>query len=67
MFRSYHHLQAERLNLSPQEGVEACRIVRLPRVLDNEHTYVGNFVHPTQLPSSTPEKHYFSASGTHIC
>jgi hypothetical protein len=27
----------------------------------------GKFVSPSHLPRSTPQKHYFSASGTHFC
>jgi hypothetical protein len=27
----------------------------------------GKVVSPTHRPRSTPQKHYFSASGTHFC
>jgi hypothetical protein len=35
--------------------------------LDNRLTDGGTFVSPTHRPRSTPQKHYFSASGTHFC
>jgi hypothetical protein len=35
--------------------------------LDNQLTDGGKIVSPAHWPRSTPQKHYFSASGTHFC
>jgi hypothetical protein len=35
--------------------------------LDNRLTDGGGDVSPTHRPRSTPQKHYFCASGTHLC
>jgi hypothetical protein len=35
--------------------------------LDNRFTDGGEVVSPTHRLRSTPQKHYFSASGTHFC
>jgi hypothetical protein len=42
-------------------------MLRIPHCLDNRLTDVGKVVNPTHPPHSTPQKHYFSASGTHFC
>jgi hypothetical protein len=34
-------------------------MLRIPRCLDNRLTVGGEAVSPTQLPSSTPQKHFF--------
>jgi hypothetical protein len=35
--------------------------------LDNQFTYCGKVVSPTQLPRSNPQKYHLSVSGTHFC
>jgi hypothetical protein len=40
---------------------------RIPHCLDNGLTESGKVVSPTHRPRSTPQKHYFLASGTHFC
>jgi hypothetical protein len=35
--------------------------------VDNRHTHGGEIVSPTHRQRSTPQKHYFSASGNHFC
>jgi hypothetical protein len=42
-------------------------MLRIPHCLDNWHTDGGKVVSPTHRPRSTPQKHYFSASGAHFC
>jgi hypothetical protein len=42
-------------------------MLRIPHCLDNRLTDGGKVVSPTHLPYFTPQKHYFSASGTHFC
>jgi hypothetical protein len=37
------------------------------RCLDNRLTDGGKIVSPTHPPHFTPQKHYFSAPGTHFC
>jgi hypothetical protein len=41
-------------------------MLRIPHCLDNWFTDGGKIVSPTQRPRFTPQKHYFSASGTHF-
>jgi hypothetical protein len=42
-------------------------MLRIPHFVDTQLTDGGNVVSPTHRPRSTPQKHYFSASGTHLC
>jgi hypothetical protein len=42
-------------------------MLRIEHRLDNRLTDGGKFVSPTHRLRSTPQKHYFSASGTHFC
>jgi hypothetical protein len=42
-------------------------MLRIPHYLDNPLTDGGKVVSPTYRSRSTPEKHYFSAFGTHFC
>jgi hypothetical protein len=44
-----------------------CEALRIPLCLDNLLTDGGEVLSPTHRPHSTPQKHYFSASGTHLC
>jgi hypothetical protein len=46
---------------------QAVEMLRIPHCLDNRPTDDGEVVSPTHRPRSTPEKHYFSASGTNFC
>jgi hypothetical protein len=39
----------------------------IPHCLDIRLTAGGKVVSPTHRPRYTPQKHYFSASGTHLC
>jgi hypothetical protein len=40
---------------------------RLPHCLGNRFTDGGTVVSTTHRPRTTPQKHYFSAAGTHFC
>jgi hypothetical protein len=42
-------------------------MLRIPRYLDNRLTDDGKTVSHMSRPRSTPQKYYFSASGTHFC
>jgi hypothetical protein len=42
-------------------------MLRIPHCLDSRLADGGEAVSPTHRPRSTPQKHYFSASGTHFC
>jgi hypothetical protein len=42
-------------------------MLRIPHCLDNRLTNGGKDVSPTHRPRSTPQIHYSSASGTHLC
>jgi hypothetical protein len=44
-------------------GLLDSEMLRIPHCLDNLLTDVI----PTHRPRSTPQKHYFHASGTHFC
>jgi hypothetical protein len=41
-------------------------MLRIPHRLDSWLTDSGKVVSPTHRPRSTPQKHHFSASGTHF-
>jgi hypothetical protein len=42
-------------------------MLRIPHCLDNRLTDGGKVIGLTHRLSSTPQKHYFSAFGTHSC
>jgi hypothetical protein len=42
-------------------------MLRIPHCLDNRLTDGDKVVSPTHRPLSTPQKYYFSVSGTHFC
>jgi hypothetical protein len=44
-----------------------CAMLRVPHCLDNGLTNGFEFVSLMGGPRSTPQKHYFSASGTYFC
>jgi hypothetical protein len=48
-------------------GLQSCETSTIPHFLDNRITDGGKVVGLTRRLSSTPQKHYFSASGTHFC
>jgi hypothetical protein len=48
-------------------GPKGCEMFWIPHCLDNRLTDGGKVVSPTHRTRSTPEKHYFSVSGTHFC
>jgi hypothetical protein len=42
-------------------------MLKIPYCVDNRLTDGGKVVSHTHRPRSTPQKHYFSVSGTHFC
>jgi hypothetical protein len=42
-------------------------MLRIPHCIDSRLTNGGKVVSPTHRPHFTPQKHVFSASGTHFC
>jgi hypothetical protein len=48
-------------------GLQGCELLRIPHCLDSRLTDGSRVVSPTHWMRSTPQKHYFSASGTHFC
>jgi hypothetical protein len=42
-------------------------MLRIPYGLDNRPAGGNKFGSPTYRPRSTPQKHYYSPSGTHFC
>jgi hypothetical protein len=46
--------------------LEGCKMLRISHCLDSRLTDDGKFVSLTHRPRSTPQKHYFPASGTHL-
>jgi hypothetical protein len=48
-------------------GLWLCKKSRLTHCLDNQLTDGGKVVSPKHRPHFTPQKHYFSVSGTHLC
>jgi hypothetical protein len=48
-------------------GLYGCEMLRILHFLDNPLTDSGKVLSLTRRPRSTPQKYYFSASGTHFC
>jgi hypothetical protein len=48
-------------------GLEDCEMLRIPHYLDILLTDGGKVVSLMHRPRPTPQKYYFSASGTHFC
>jgi hypothetical protein len=48
-------------------GIWSSEMVRIPHCLDNRLTVGGKVVRPTHQPRSTPQKRYFSTTGTLFC
>jgi hypothetical protein len=57
-----HHVEECKSKAIPVTGCGG-----LQHCLDSRLTDGGKVVSPTHRPHSTPQKHYFSASGTHFC
>jgi hypothetical protein len=55
------------LPVTDRGGLYGCEVLRIPHCLDNWLTTGGKVVRPTHRPRSTPQKRYFSASGTYFC
>jgi hypothetical protein len=51
----------------PVTGREGFEKLRVPHCLYNRLRDGSKVVSPTNQPRSTPQKHNFSASGTHFC
>jgi hypothetical protein len=49
------------------EAYSCCEMLRIPHCLDNRLTDGGKVASLMYRPLSTLQKHYFSASGTHVC
>jgi hypothetical protein len=47
-------------------GLQGCEMLRIPHWLDSRLTEGGKVFSLTYQPRSTPQKHYFSASGTNF-
>jgi hypothetical protein len=47
-------------------GLWGCEMLGIPHCLDNRPTDGDKVVSPTHRLRSSPQKHYFSASGTHF-
>jgi hypothetical protein len=60
----------KKVNISPYQAVEAYRVVRcwvgIPQCVENRLRDGGVIFSLTRRPRSTPQIHYFSASGTHF-
>jgi hypothetical protein len=49
------------------KGLKGCEMLRIPHCLDNRLTDGGKVVSLINRLRYTPQKHYFSTSGTHFC
>jgi hypothetical protein len=47
-------------------GLQGCKMLRITHCLDSRLTDGGEVVSFMHRPPSTPQKHYFFASGTHF-
>jgi hypothetical protein len=63
----YWHNSAKAIPVIGHEGLYGCEMLRVPSCLDNLLADGGEVVSLTHRVRSTPQKHYFSASGTHFC
>jgi hypothetical protein len=59
--------KSEAILVRVRGGLKGCEMLRIPHYLDNRLTDGCKFFSPMHRPSSTPQKRYFSASGTHFC
>jgi hypothetical protein len=48
-------------------GLEGCEMLKIRHCLNSRLVDGGKVVGPVHWPSSTPQKHYFSPSGTCFC
>jgi hypothetical protein len=60
-------LKPEAAPVTGRGGLQSCEVLRIPYCLDNRLTDGGKVVSPMHRQSYTPQKHYFSASGTNFC
>jgi hypothetical protein len=74
-FRSLHTRMLERYARESTKAIPVtgrvvlygCKILRIPHCVDKRLIDGGKVVSPTHQPQFTPQKHYFSASGTRFC
>jgi hypothetical protein len=55
------------IRVTGRGGQYGCHMLRIPHCLDNRLTDGGEVVRLTRRPRSTPQKHFFPASGIHFC
>jgi hypothetical protein len=55
------------LPVAGRGDLQGCQRLRIPHCLHSRLTDGGKVVSLTHRPRSTPQKHYFSASGIHFC
>jgi hypothetical protein len=61
------YLSKKTIPVTGRGGLLGYEMLRIPHCLDNRLTDGSKVVSPTHWPHFTPQKHYFSASGTHFC
>jgi hypothetical protein len=59
--------RSKAIPVTDRGGLQGCEMLRISHCIDNRLTDGGKVVNPTHRPRSTPQKHYFSTSGTHFC
>jgi hypothetical protein len=59
--------KSKAIPVTDRGGLWGCETLRIPHCLDNRLIDGGKVVRPTHRPRSTPQKRYFSASGTNFC
>jgi hypothetical protein len=60
-------IKSKAILITGRGALWGCEILSTSHCLDNRLTGGGKIVSLTDRPRSTPQKHYFSASGTHFC
>jgi hypothetical protein len=58
---------SEAIPITGRGGLWGCEMLRIPHFLANRLTDGSKVVSLNHRPRSTPQKHYFSTSGTHFC
>jgi hypothetical protein len=59
--------KSKAIPLKGRGGLHGCEMLGIPYCLDNWLTDGSKVVSPMHWSHSTPQKHYFSTSGTHFC
>jgi hypothetical protein len=59
--------KVKRIPVTGRGGLQGCEMLRIPHYLDNWLTDGGKVTSPMRRPHFTPQKYYFSDSGTHFC